>query len=73
MVLAGINAINQVVAQRYANVRDIVVAPAGEYVLNMTKQLNIDYDPNGRKLINDDFDSELEAYREDQRIVTATN
>lgn len=69
----GINAINQVVAQRYANVRDIVVAPAGEYVLNMTKQLNIDYDPNGRKLINDDFDSELEAYREDQRIVTATN
>ncbi|MBE0362203.1 hypothetical protein PULV_a4014 [Pseudoalteromonas ulvae UL12] len=69
----GINAINQVVAQRYANVRDIVVAPAGEYVLNMTKQLNIDYDPNGRKLINDDFDSELEAYREEQRIVTATN
>lgn len=69
----GINAINQVVAQRYANVRDIVVAPAGEYVLNMTKQLNIDYDPNGRKLINHDFDTELEAYREEQRIATATN
>ncbi|GEA09129.1 integrating conjugative element protein [Alteromonas sp. KUL42] len=65
-ISGGLESINSVIAQRYANVRDIVVAPAGEYVINMTTQLNIDYDPNGRKLINDDFDKELEEYRAKQ-------
>jgi integrating conjugative element protein (TIGR03752 family) len=58
----GINTINQVIATRYANVRDLVVAPAGQYVVMMSQQINIDYDPAGRKLLNDNFEQELEAY-----------
>lgn len=67
----GLGAINQAVAKRYAQVRDIIVAPPGKYVLNMTKQLNIDYDPNGRRLINDNFDAELEGYYEEQHITNS--
>ncbi len=58
----GANSVNQVIAARYANVRDLVVAPSGQYVVMLSKQLNIDYDPKGRKLLNENFESDLEEY-----------
>lgn len=58
----GVNTVNQVIASRYANVRDLVVAPSGQYVVMLSKQINIDYDPEGRKLLNENFETELDQY-----------
>jgi integrating conjugative element protein (TIGR03752 family) len=65
----GINSINQVIATRYANVRDLVVAPAGQYVVMLSQQINIDYNPEGRKILNENFEEELEAYRANKQSV----
>ena len=62
----GLDAVNQAVAARYANVRDLVVAQANRVVvIHLSAQLNIDYDPNGRKVINDNFDKEVELFYEE--------
>jgi integrating conjugative element protein (TIGR03752 family) len=64
---SGASAINQVMAARYKNIRDLVVADAGQYVtVHLSQQLNIDYDPNGRKILNQNFDVELSEYYEQE-------
>lgn len=65
----GINSINQVIATRYANVRDLVVAPAGQYVVMLSQQINIDYNPEGRKILNENFEEQLEAYHANKQSV----
>jgi integrating conjugative element protein (TIGR03752 family) len=64
-VSGGLDTVNQAIAARYANVRDLIVARANQVVvIHLLEQLNIDYDPNGRRVINEQFDEELEAYYE---------
>ncbi len=65
-IAEGMNSVNQVIAARYANVRDLVVAPSGQYVVMLSKQLNIDYDPKGRRLLNENFENDLEKYHAQQ-------
>ncbi|MAD89072.1 MAG: hypothetical protein CMK64_05165 [Pseudoalteromonas sp.] len=60
----GFDAISQTVAARYANVRDLVVAKHESVIVQLTKAIEIDYDANGRKILNTDFNEELEKYYE---------
>jgi integrating conjugative element protein (TIGR03752 family) len=63
----GANAFNQVMASRYKNIRDLIVADAGQYVtVHLSKQLDIDYNPIGRKILNKNFEEELNEYYEQQ-------
>jgi integrating conjugative element protein (TIGR03752 family) len=63
----GANAFNQVMASRYKNIRDLIVADAGQYVtVHLSKQLDIDYNPIGRKVLNKNFEEELNEYYEQQ-------
>ena len=70
----GMGAINKVIAERYAGVRDLIVAPPGISVdIHLTKQLNIDYDPKGRKVINHDFEQQRQEYYEKQVLSNQSN
>lgn len=63
------SAITEVVAKRYENTRDIIIAPPGQYVtVQLTKQLEINYDPEGRKILNDNFEEDLADYYEQKAI-----
>lgn len=62
-------AFSNVIAKRYENTRDLVIANSGQYVVvQLTQQLAIDYDPNGRKILNENFESDLEEFYEKQAL-----
>ena len=63
------NATAEVIAKRYENMPDLVIAPPGQYVVvQLTQQLEINYDPEGRKILNDNFESDLAEYYERKAI-----
>lgn len=60
----GFDAISQTVAARYANVRDVIVAKPDFVIVQLSQAIEIDYDANGRKVLNPDFENELDEYYE---------
>lgn len=62
----GFDAVSQTVAARYANVKDIIVSKPQRVIVQLTAQVEIDYNANGRKLLNHDFNEELSKYYEEK-------
>ncbi|MBL4705662.1 MAG: hypothetical protein JKY54_14150 [Flavobacteriales bacterium] len=60
----GFDAMSQTIAARYANVRDVIVAKPEHVTVLLSKAIEIDYDANGRKVLNHEFETELESYYE---------
>ncbi len=63
------SAASEIIAKRYESTRDLVIAPPGQYVVvQLTQQLDINYDPEGRKILNHDFEQDLAEYYEQKAI-----
>ncbi len=60
----GFDAMSQTIAARYANVRDVIVAKPERVTVLLSKPIEIDYNANGRKVLNHEFENELESYYE---------